>query len=116
MEEKKTLAEVAKEIAAEVKNEAAQAEQVVEKAFVELELADKFLVSQIESSFLKVQVELQQHQSEINRLQNLAKQIQDKFKADTETLFKKYGKTIETDILDVTAFVIRKRTPQEKQQ
>lgn len=108
--QKETIAEVAQRIASEVKGDA-----VVEKAFVELSDADKVLVSQIENSFLKIQLELHQHQSEIQRLQNLAKEIQNKFKTETETLFKKYNRTVESDILDVATFGFRKRTPQETQ-
>lgn len=105
---KETLSEVAQKVAAEVKEAKGEVEKVVEKAVVELEAEDKLAMSQIENNFLKVQLEIHQHNAEITRLNNIAKQIQDKFKADTEALYKKYKKKVGEDILDLAAFVFRK--------
>lgn len=105
---KETIGEVAQRIAAEHKAK--------KNETVELKLEDKFSLSQAESSFLKVQVELQQHQSRIQSLQTLAKEIQDRFKISVDKMLSDYKKDPKDFVLDVSTFVIRKRTEQEKSQ
>jgi flagellar biosynthesis/type III secretory pathway protein FliH len=79
-------AEVQKAVA-EVKTEAEKlAEAVkagVEKGLVELELADKFVVRDIENTFLKTQ-------AEFNRLQQNLQAIQKQFPELVEKFSKKY--------------------------
>lgn len=112
---KETLTGVAQKIAAEYKEAKGEVVKVAEKLVVELESADKLAISQIENQFLKVQLELHQHSAEINRLQNLAKEIQTKFETDTKALYKKYAVSLETHILDAVAFVFKKKNPVPEQ-
>lgn len=105
---------VAKNIAEEYKAAKGEVATVAKKAVTELEVVDKLLVSQLENSLLKIQVEIQQHQAELSRLNNLGKEVSEKYKNSVESLFKKYEISIETHILDVAEHAFKVRPKQNQ--
>lgn len=106
---KETLTEVAQKVAAEAKELKGEVVAEVKKVVLELETEDKLLVTATENAFLKLQVELQQHNAEITRIQNLGKEVSDKFKSIVDGLFVKYGRNIKEEILDVTEHKFKPR-------
>lgn len=92
---------------ADVKSEVAKVDSRVR---VDLTDAEKFVVSQLENTFLKAQVEAQQLQTRLADLDKQAQSVRQSFVNKTEELAKQYGVDLKDYIYNAMEFAFTKKS------